>query len=96
MYLSLLCCTVLSCVLLAISGRNVLLQLLEASIARLADRGTWVQWQWNEHAPSFETASAFRHADRNSQTLPVVCEAGCIPHTPDVYMLAAWRLHVAT
>ena len=56
---------------MALTGRQVLVQLLEASIARLADRGTWVQWQWNERAACFETVTAFRYADKNSLMLPL-------------------------
>ena len=69
----------LSRVILALPGRHVLMQLLEASIARLVDRGTWVQWQWNEQAPSFETASTFRHVNRKSLTLPVAHVACAYP-----------------
>lgn len=74
----------LSHVLLSSSGRPVLTQLLEASLARLGDRGTWTQWQWNEQAPCFETAHAFRHADRNCCVLSAVHAARCIPHTPSL------------
>lgn len=69
-------------VMLSSSGRPVLMQLLEASLARLGDRGTWTQWQWNEQSPCFETAHAFRYAARNCFVLPVLHAARGTPHTP--------------
>lgn len=81
----------LSHVLFDPSGRPVLMQLLEASLARLGDRGTWTQWQWNEQARCFETAHAFRYADRNCCMLSIVhCSTLHTPHTKlQMYIVCA-------
>ena len=33
---------------------------LAQGLKRLADTGTWKQWQWNSNSPVFQTAESFR------------------------------------